>query len=106
MEKEQVIYQLVVPGPIEDVEELRVLEWHGDVNQEFLVDELIVELETHKAIVEVRAGQRGFLRQVLGEAGSWEKIGKPLALLSDASDEAIPASLDGVAPLLAAFEVM
>ena len=29
------IYQLVVPGPIEDVEELRVLQWHGEIGTAF-----------------------------------------------------------------------
>ena len=76
-------WKLVVPGPIEDVDELRVLEWHGDVGRRFDVGAMIVELETHKAVVEVRAGQSGILRSILCEAGAWEKIGRPLALLSD-----------------------
>jgi pyruvate/2-oxoglutarate dehydrogenase complex dihydrolipoamide acyltransferase (E2) component len=99
------IWKLVVPGPIEDVDELRVLEWHGDVGQRFDVGALIVELETHKAVVEVRAGQSGTLRSVLCEAGAWEKIGRPLALLSDDSAEPLPASLEAVAPWLADFEI-
>ena len=57
------IWKLVVPGPIEDVEELRVLEWHGDVGRRFDAGAMIVELETHKAVVEVRAGQSRHLAQ-------------------------------------------
>ena len=37
------IYQLVVPGQVEDVEEMRVLEWHGEVGRVFAEGELIVE---------------------------------------------------------------
>jgi pyruvate/2-oxoglutarate dehydrogenase complex dihydrolipoamide acyltransferase (E2) component len=99
------ISKLVVPGPIEDVDELRVLEWHGDVGRSFVKGELIVELETHKAVVEVRAGQPGILRRVLCEAGSWEKIGNPLAVLSDDPGEPLPALLDTLAPWLADFEI-
>jgi pyruvate/2-oxoglutarate dehydrogenase complex dihydrolipoamide acyltransferase (E2) component len=53
------IYALAVPGPIEDVEELRVLQWHGEPGTRFAAGEMIVELETHKAVVEVRARRAG-----------------------------------------------
>lgn len=99
------IYQLVVPGPIEDVEEVRVLEWHGAAGRVFAAGEMIVELETHKAVVEVRAGQPGVLRGVFCAAGDWQKIGRPLAVLSDRSDEPLPDSPDGLGPLLVEFEI-
>lgn len=99
------IYALSVPGPIEDVDQVRVLEWHGDVGRLFETDELVVELETHKAIVEVRAGQGGYLRSILSEAGDWRAIGKPLALFSDAPDEPLPDSPDDAGNLLVAFEI-
>jgi pyruvate/2-oxoglutarate dehydrogenase complex dihydrolipoamide acyltransferase (E2) component len=100
------IYQLVVPGPIEDVEELRVLEWHGKVGRSYAPGDLVVELETHKAVVEVRAGQPGILRSILCVAGDWEKIGRPLAVLSDDADEAVPESLEEVAACKVAFDII
>ncbi len=99
------IYKLAVPGPIEDVEELRVLEWHGTLGTAFAAGALIVELETHKAVVEVRAGRPGVLRQILCAAGDWEKIGQPLALLSDAPDEPLGDAASSAAPMLVEFEV-
>ncbi|NDP42272.1 MAG: 2-oxoglutarate dehydrogenase [Aromatoleum sp.] len=99
------IYQLVVPGQVEDVEEMRVLEWHGEVGRVFAEGELIVELETYKAAVEVRSGQRGVLRRVLCAPGDWQKVGKPLALLSDDPAELLPASPDALAPWLVNFEI-
>jgi pyruvate/2-oxoglutarate dehydrogenase complex dihydrolipoamide acyltransferase (E2) component len=99
------IWKLVVPGPIENVDELRVLEWHGDVGRKFVKGELIVELETHKAVVEVRAGQPGILRRVLCEAGNWEKIGSPLAVLSDDPAEPLPTSMEALAPWVVDFEI-
>jgi pyruvate/2-oxoglutarate dehydrogenase complex dihydrolipoamide acyltransferase (E2) component len=99
------IYQLLVPGPIEDVEELRVLEWHGTVGQVFVPGAMIVELETHKAVVEVRAAQEGVLRAILCEAGGWERIGKPLALFGDRADEPLPGDADAAGPLAVRFEV-
>jgi pyruvate/2-oxoglutarate dehydrogenase complex dihydrolipoamide acyltransferase (E2) component len=99
------IYKLVVPGPIEDVEEVRVLEWRGQAGSAFAIGELIVELETHKALVEVRAGQAGVLRQVLCEEGGWQAVGEVLAVLSDGPDEPLPASAEGLASLPVEFEV-
>jgi pyruvate/2-oxoglutarate dehydrogenase complex dihydrolipoamide acyltransferase (E2) component len=99
------IYSLAVPGPIEDVEEVRVLEWHGDVGHSFQVGELIVELETHKALVEVRAGRPGVLRQILCAEGDWQALGQPLALLSDEPAEALPEAPEGLAAMTVEFEV-
>ena len=67
--------------------------------------DLVVELETHKAIVEVRAGQPAVLRQVLSEAGKWQQIGLPLALLSDDAGEPLPEEVDSAADLMVDFEI-
>jgi pyruvate/2-oxoglutarate dehydrogenase complex dihydrolipoamide acyltransferase (E2) component len=66
---------------------------------------MIVELETHKAVVEVRAGRPGVLRRLLCAAGDWEKIGRPLALFSDHAGEPLPESAEEPAPLLVEFEI-
>ncbi len=100
------IYQLAVPGPIEDVDEVRILEWQGDVGTTFAPGDLVVELETHKAVVEVRAGQPGVLRQIMCGPGIWEKIGMPLALLSDSPDEPLPTSSDGLTAVRVDFEII
>jgi len=99
------IYFLSVPGPIEDVEEVRVLEWHGREGRVFAVGDLVVELETHKALVEVRAGQQGILRRILCAEGEWQFIGQPLALLSDEPDENLPDAVEGLTAMAVHFEV-
>ncbi len=99
------IYKLAVPGPIEDVDEVRVLEWHGAESHTFIPGDLIVELETHKALIEIRAGQRGILRAVLCHAGEWGKIGEALAVLSDQADEALPTSANSLAAWEVIFEI-
>ncbi|MDR3418132.1 MAG: hypothetical protein P4L83_18320 [Nevskia sp.] len=99
------IYQMVVPGPIEDVVEVRVLEWHGDVGRTFGPGELIVELETYKALVEVRAQQAGVLRRIVCNAGEWQQIGKPLALLADDPAETLPEPAADLTAWPVAFEV-
>jgi pyruvate/2-oxoglutarate dehydrogenase complex dihydrolipoamide acyltransferase (E2) component len=100
------IYNLTVPGPIDDVEEVRVLEWHCVAGSTVAAGAMLVELETHKAVVEVRAGRAAVLRSVLCAAGQWQRIGHPLALLSDDPGEALPDMADAADPLPVAFEVI
>lgn len=83
------IYQLSVPAAVPGVDEIRILEWQGTAGTVFKPGDLIVELETHKAVVEVRAGQAGVLRQLFAEPGDWRGIGLPLAVFSDDPDEVI-----------------
>jgi pyruvate/2-oxoglutarate dehydrogenase complex dihydrolipoamide acyltransferase (E2) component len=104
VENFEMFYKLSVPA-VADVEEIRVLEWHGGIAHKFNAGDLVVELETHKAIVEVRAGQPGVLRKILSEAGNWQQIGLPLAVLSDTEDETIPESIDSVSDLAVDFEI-
>ena len=98
------IYKITVPS-VADVEEIRVLEWHGDIGHKFNSGDLMVELETHKAIVEVRAGQPGILRMILSEAGKWQQIGLPLALLSDEESEPLPKDGESAPDLPVDFEI-
>jgi len=97
-------YKISVP-PVADVEEIRVLEWHGDVGHRFNAGDLVVELETHKAIIEVRAGQPGVLRKILSDAGNWQQIGLPLGLMSDEESEALPDAAESIVDLAVDFEI-
>ncbi len=99
------IYQLTVPAAVPGVEEIRILEWHKEPGAAIETGDLIVELETHKAVIEVRAGQAGVLRQVLAQAGDWRTIGLPVALFSSDPDEALPADAAAASPMLVEFEV-
>jgi pyruvate/2-oxoglutarate dehydrogenase complex dihydrolipoamide acyltransferase (E2) component len=99
------IWKLVVPGSVEDIDELRLLEWHGAVGRTFAAGDLIVELETHKAVVEIRAGRQAVLRRMLAEPGSWHKPGDPLALLSSDDAEPVPADPGAAEALPVEFEI-
>lgn len=99
------IYKLVIPQLAADLEEIRVLEWHGASSHRFDTGDLIVELETHKALVEVRAGQPALLRRIVAEAGSWQTIGKAIALLSDDQAEEIGDDVEPQSDMLVEFEI-
>jgi pyruvate/2-oxoglutarate dehydrogenase complex dihydrolipoamide acyltransferase (E2) component len=99
------IYKLSVPAITEDIEEFRVLEWHGGIGTPFNAGDLVVELETHKAIIEMRAGQTGILRVMSVPDGAWCKIGVPLGLCSDTLDETLPEQTEATADMLVEFEI-
>lgn len=99
------IYQFTVPAAVPGVEEIRVLEWHLEVGSAIEAGALLVELETHKAVIEVRAAQAGVLRELLGQSGDWLKIGLPLAIFSTDASEPIPADKSGAETLMVDFEV-
>ncbi|WP_156680295.1 lipoyl domain-containing protein [Sphingomonas profundi] len=92
------IYRLAVPDTLEDVTSVRVLEWHGAAGTAVAPGAMIVELETHKALIEVRAEQAGVIRRIDCAEGEWCPLGGGLALLSDAADE----PLDGDGAMLPA----
>jgi pyruvate/2-oxoglutarate dehydrogenase complex dihydrolipoamide acyltransferase (E2) component len=95
------LYKLVVPGP--DDEEFRILEWHGAEAVVHPADELIVEVETQKSIVEVRLREARVLRKILVVAGAWQRYGQPIAVLSDRPDEEVLEDLQSLAAMEAEF---
>ena len=80
---------------------MRVLEWHGAPGHRFAPGDLIVELETHKAVIEGRAGQAGVLRRRHCEEGDWCALEGVLGVLSDDAAESLTDASEA-APLLQA----
>jgi pyruvate/2-oxoglutarate dehydrogenase complex dihydrolipoamide acyltransferase (E2) component len=99
------IYRISVPRVAEDVEEIRILEWHGRPGHQFSSGDLIVEMETHKALVEIRAAQTGVLRRILAEGGDWAQLGVPIAFLSDLPDEPLGTDIEPTADMAIEFVI-
>src|SRR4051812_28565886 len=77
------VYRFILPSPTEEVEDFCVLEWHKKEGQSYQAGDLLVEVETQKAIIEVRATAAGALRRVLCQPGDWHPFGAAIALVSD-----------------------
>ena len=99
------VYALLVPGPINDMVDVRILQWHREEGAPVSTGDLILELETTKAVVEIRAAQNGILRRQLCAAGEWRRMGNPLALLSDDSDTPLPQTASGLPEWQAEFQL-
>jgi pyruvate/2-oxoglutarate dehydrogenase complex dihydrolipoamide acyltransferase (E2) component len=95
------LYQITIPPSISDAQEVRILEWHLSVGQRFCVGDLILEVETQKAIVEIRAQQSGVLRDTYFHEGEWILLESfsSLALFSDEITEPVDNLLNNVEPL-------
>jgi len=99
-------YKLALLHGIDDVIELRVLQWQARLGEAVELDDLLVELETHKVVVEMRAERAGFLRCILHEEGSWYKVGSVLAILTDGPDDPLPDDVYALPDYGAVIEIV
>ena len=82
---------------------MKVLTWKKAPGDAVAVGELLAELETDKAVIEVCSDRAAFLRRIDVHGGDWYELGTTLALFSTSADE----PLDGTAePLSATFEAI
>lgn len=67
-----------LPDLGEGLSEAEIVEWHVKVGDEVSVDQLMVSVETAKAIVEVPSPQAGVISTLFAEPGDVVHIGEPL----------------------------
>lgn len=67
--------------------EVVVHEWGVDENRAFSTGDVVVTLETEKAVVDIEAEQDGLLVSKLVPAGAAVEVGAPIALLADPGEE-------------------
>jgi pyruvate dehydrogenase E2 component (dihydrolipoamide acetyltransferase) len=96
-------YKLVIPA-LAGLGELRVLQWHKAEGDSITVDQLLVELETDRAVVEVRSPRACVLRKIDVRQSDWVQVGPPLAWLTDSADEALDA--DKAADFMPHWEIV
>ena len=89
-------YILTLKETLQHGQTLRVVEWHRREGEICQSGTLLVELESFKAIVEIRVAQDVVLRRILVTTGEREAPGRPIAILSDSSDEVMPPSFSAL----------
>jgi len=73
-----------LPDLGEGLEEAEVIAWHVKVGDRVTVDQVIVEVETAKAVVEVPVPYAGVVSALHAESGSTVSVGQPLITVTDA----------------------
>lgn len=71
----------------------KIIKWHKSVGEQIKVGEVLVEIETDKAIMEVEATDKGILGFIVSEACEYN-VGCTIAIIKNSIDEDISALLE------------
>ncbi|WP_235876920.1 pyruvate dehydrogenase complex dihydrolipoamide acetyltransferase [Saccharopolyspora terrae] len=93
-----------MPRLSDTMEEGVIANWHKQVGDKVARGEVVAEIETDKALMELEAYDDGVLEKILVEAGTTVPIGEPIAVLGDGSGSAAEAAPAPAAPAPAAAE--
>ena len=85
-----------MPDVGEGLTEAEILSWHVAVGDTVTVNQIIVEIETAKAAVELPSPYAGTVAALLAEPGVTVEVGTPIIAISDGADE--PAATPPAAP--------
>ncbi|HEX3712730.1 MAG TPA: dihydrolipoamide acetyltransferase family protein [Trebonia sp.] len=78
--------EIKMPRLSDTMQEGAVATWHKQPGDTVAVGDVLVEIETDKAVMEYEAFQAGTLAQILVPEGENADIGTPIALLDDGTD--------------------
>ncbi|MDI2032760.1 pyruvate dehydrogenase complex dihydrolipoamide acetyltransferase [Saccharopolyspora sp. TS4A08] len=90
-----------MPRLSDTMEEGVIANWHKQVGDKVARGEVVAEIETDKALMELEAYDDGVLEKILVEAGTTVAIGTPIAVLGDGSGAAAEAAPAAPAPAAA-----
>jgi 2-oxoisovalerate dehydrogenase E2 component (dihydrolipoyl transacylase) len=77
-----------LPDLGEGLQEAEIVEWHVHAGETVSTDQVLVSVETAKAVVEVPSPQEGVVRRLFGEPGDIMHIGEPLVEFETTEEEA------------------
>lgn len=80
--------EITMPRLSDTMEDGVIASWLKQVGDQVARGEVIAEIETDKALMELEAYDDGVLEQILADAGSRVPIGEPIALVGDGSGAA------------------
>ena len=94
---------IVVPSPGESITEVTLGQWHKQDGDWVETDEVLVDIESDKATLEVRAPAAGVLR-VKVKSGAEQKVGSAIAAIDTAASKPAGGATAAPAPATAAVE--
>lgn len=86
--------ELKVPQSGESITEVQIGEWRKAVGERVERDEVLVDIETDKAAMELPAPVSGVLAKIVKGAGEEAGVGEVIALINEGEDEAEPLEPD------------
>src|SRR3974390_1956660 len=79
--------KIKMPQAGQSMEEGTILCWRKKEGESVKKGEILLEIETDKANIEVEAAESGILRKILCPAGSTVPVLTPIAILAGATEE-------------------
>ena len=86
--------EIKVPILPESVSDALLLDWHKSAGDSVMRDEILVEVETDKVVLEVPAPEDGVLSEILEQPGSTVNAEQVLAKLTPGTVETEVSSVD------------
>lgn len=83
------LVEMVMPKMGESIMEGTILNWLKKVGDTIAQDESVLEVATDKVDTEVPATYSGILHQILAQKGDIVQVGRPIAIINNAPNEAI-----------------
>ncbi|MFE5284908.1 dihydrolipoamide acetyltransferase family protein [Nocardia sp. NPDC056611] len=93
--------EVTMPRLSDTMEEGVVAAWLKQVGDQVKAGEILAEIETDKALMELEAYEDGVLERIIAEAGARVPIGEAIAILGDGSGSAATAAPAPAAPTTA-----
>ncbi|MET8426378.1 dihydrolipoamide acetyltransferase family protein [Nocardia sp. NPDC004860] len=90
--------EVTMPRLSDTMEEGIVSAWLKQVGDQVKAGEILAEIETDKALMELEAYEDGVLEQIIAAPGTTVAIGEPIAILGDGSGASAPAPAAAPAP--------
>jgi pyruvate dehydrogenase E2 component (dihydrolipoamide acetyltransferase) len=84
-----------LPDPGEGLVEADIVTWRVAVGDEVKINDILVEVETSKSLVELPTPYAGTVRELLVSEGDTVDVGTPIVSIDDGVDEAQPAETNG-----------
>ncbi|MEU0869347.1 dihydrolipoamide acetyltransferase family protein [Nocardia brasiliensis] len=84
--------EITMPRLSDTMEDGVVSAWLKQVGERITRGEVVAEIETDKALMELEAYEDGVLEQILAEPGVRVPIGEPIAIVGDGSDASAAAA--------------
>ena len=91
------VHQVILPRLGTNMDEGRVVEWRKKEGDHVVRGDVLLLVETSKAIFEVEAENDGYLRKVMSPEGGQVRFTEPVGLVADKPDEDIGAWLEASA---------
>ena len=84
------VYEFRFPDVGEGIKEGEIVKWHVKEGDEVKADQVLGEIETDKAVVDIPAPQAGRVLKILVKAGQKVKLGEVMIVIGKKGEKYIP----------------